>query len=203
MINLVPYGSIKTALLVRIEVKEYKTGPSATPIYTTMTFTDLTNPLYATINGIEELYLGNGTVIDISSSISEIKSTSNEVTITLSTVTKTSIDAFLNSSIKGSRISVSRVIIDPISHQPLAIAGNPMGRFFGIINNYGIDEQWGTDVTSNTISLICKSNIDILGSSISGRRTSSADQKLYFPNDVSMDRVASLTGANYNFGSLP
>jgi hypothetical protein len=202
MINLAPYSTIKTALLVRIDVQQYKTGPSATPMHATMTYSDLTNPLYITINGTEELYLGTGSVIDISSSVSEIRSTSNEVTITLSAVTKTTIDVFLNSSIKGSRISVFRVIIDPITHQPLSIAGNPMGRFFGIINNFAFDEQWGTDVTSNTISLICKSDIDVLSTSVNGRRTNSADQKIYFPLDVAMDRVPSLTGANYNFGTL-
>lgn len=203
MIDLTPYSSIKSALLVRIDVKKYKVNPGDTASNTIITFSDLINPITVTLNGVQETYEGRGEIIDLSSSISEIRSSSNEVTITLSSVWQSTVSTILNSSMKGSRISIFRVLLDPITHQPLPIAGNPMGRFFGIINNYGIDEQWGTNQTTNTVSLVCKSSIDVLSSSVKGRRTNPYDQKLYFPADISMDRVTSLTGSNYNFGELP
>jgi len=203
MINLTPYSSIKSALIVRIDVKKYKVNPGDTASNTVITFSDSIDPINVTINGIQETYYGQGEIIDLSSSISEIRSSSNEVTITLSSVLPTTVSTILNSSMKGSRIAIFRVLLDPVTNEVLAITGNPMGRFFGIINNYGIDEQWGTTQTTNTVSIVCKSVIDVLSSSVKGRRTNPYDQKLYFPADIAMDRVTSLTGSNYNFGNLP
>lgn len=203
MINLTPYTSIKSALLVRIDVKKYRTTSGGTPTWTVVTFSDSIDPITVTLNGVLETYAGTGEIIDLSNSVSELKTSSNEVTITLSSVKQSTVDTILNSSYKGSKIAIYRVILDPITNEPLPITGNPMGRFFGVINNYGIDEQWSTTQTTNTISFVCKSLVDILATSVVGRRTNSYDQQLYFPADIAMDRVSSLTGSNYNFGNLP
>lgn len=203
MIDLTPYGSIKSALLVRIEVKKYKVNPGDTAVENIIKFSDSINSITVSNYGSNETYISNGEIIDLSSSTSELRSSSNEVTITLSSVLPETVSSMMNSSIKGSRIQIYRVILDPVTNQVLNIAGNPMGRFFGIINNYSIDEQWGDIQSTNTVSFVCKSLIDVLSTSVKGRRTNSYDQKLYFPADIAMDRVASLTGSNYNFGNLP
>jgi hypothetical protein len=84
----------------------------------------------------------------------------------------------------------------------IPITINPIGRFFGFVNNYQLAEDYSieTRTASNTIVMTCSSVVDVLDNKISGRKTNPASQKLYFPNDLSMDRVPSLVNSVFNFG---
>lgn len=198
-INLSTYDSIETGLFVRIQVDYYKTSPSATPVMTQLRFSDYKGTVV--ING--ESYVGLGRLLSISSSSSELKPTSGSVTVTVSGIPNTSIAEIVNSRMKGCPVEIYRVVFDPVTGTQLAISGNPAGRFFGIVSNYTLEEDYDLEarVATNTISMICTSNIDFLQNKISGRKTNPESMKKFYPTDVSFDRVPSLVGANFNFGA--
>ena len=85
----------------------------------------------------------------------------------------------------------------------LSIAGNPLGRYRGFVNNYSLTEEWdnATRTSSNTLSLICASTVDVLQNKISGRKTNPESMKKFYPTDVSFDRVPNLENATFDFGA--
>jgi hypothetical protein len=185
-IDLSSYGAIATGLFCKIVI----------PNYQTLNFSNYNRPV---ILG-SDAYTGLGSFMDITETVSELKNTNNEVTITISGVSADNINNFLSQQIKGSSVTVLRGIFDPTNGQLLAIAGNPVGRFYGFVNNYAFNETWGGQDASNTITLICKSQVGLLQTKIAGRRTNPIDQKFYYPTDTSMDRVPSISLASINFG---
>jgi hypothetical protein len=189
-INLSAYNAVESALFVRMDV----------PGYAVLRFSSFNQTV--SING--EDYLGLGTLLGVTNTSNDLRVTQNQVTISISGIPNTSISEILNNKIKGSDIQIWRVLFDPATSQILNIAGNPMGRFQGIVNNYALEEDWapGATVTSNTISLICASTVDVLNNKVSGRRTNTTDEKALYPNDLSMDRVRQLTNSNFNFGAV-
>jgi hypothetical protein len=54
--------------------------------------------------------------------------------------------------------------------------------------------------STNTITLICANNLTILANTLKGRRTNPVDQRKYYPNDLSMDRVPKLIDSYFDFG---
>lgn len=198
-INLSSYQSIECGLFVRIQVDYYRATPTATPSSQILKFSDYKSPV--TING--ETYLPLGTLASITSTSSELRVSGGQVTIAVSGIPNSSIAEIVNSRIKGSPVKIYRVFFNPATGQQLNIAGNPVGRFFGIVNNYSLQEEYNTDDRSstNTIVMTCSSYVDVLGNKVSGRRTNPQDQKYLYPTDLSMDRVPNLAGANFNFGA--
>jgi hypothetical protein len=198
-INLSPYRSVQTGLFCRLAVATYKETPTSEPREEILRFSDFNRT--TTINGEE--YIGLGRLLGVTSSSSEIRTSGESVTITISGIPNISISEIVNSRIKGSPIEVWRVFFNPATGQQLAITGNPAGRFFGIVNNYSLQEDFDpvAKVSSNTIVLVCSSYVEVLNNKVVGRRTNSLDQKSFYPLDVSMDRVANLVGANFNFGA--
>jgi hypothetical protein len=198
-INLSPYRSVQTGLFCRVSVDYYKSTANATPRQEVLRFSDFNKEV--TIN--DELYYGLGRLLAVGNSNSEIRGTSSGLSVTISGIPNSSIAEIINSRIKGSPIEVWRVFFNPSTGQQLNITGNPAGRFFGVINNYSLQEDFDYDakVSSNTIVFSCSSYIEVLNNKVSGRRTNSLDQRQFYPLDVSMDRVSNLVGANFNFGA--
>lgn len=198
-INLSPYRSVQTGLFCRLQIDTYKETPTSVPRQEILRFSDFNRTV--TINS--EDYVGLGRLLGVSASSSEIRTSGESVTITLSGIPNTSIAEIVNSRIKGSPVEVWRVFFNAATGQQLAITGNPAGRFFGIVNNYSLQEDFDAvaKVSSNTIVLDCSSYVEVLNNKVVGRRTNSLDQKSFYPLDVSMDRVANLVGANFNFGA--
>lgn len=187
-IDLSQYSSIQTALFVRLDVPEYQT----------LFFSNHNLPL--TINN--ETYAGLGQLMAITETASELRVSTGELTITISGIGNTNISDILKYKFKGSSVKAYRGIFDTTTGQLLNITGNPTGKFQGIVNNYSINEDWnGTDST-NTISLICTSTIGLLDKKVAGRRTNPIDEKFFYPNDISMDRVPNLANSNFNFGAV-
>jgi hypothetical protein len=198
-IDLSSYTSVETGLFVRIEVDYYKTAPGDTPTSTVLRFSDYRG----TVTIDSESYVGLGRLLGITSTTSELKGSTSSVTITISGIPDSSIAEIINSRMKGCPIKIYRVVFDPVTGTKLAITGNPAGRFFGIISNYSLEEDYNIDqrTGTNTISLICSSNMGFLENKISGRKTNPESMKRFYPTDVSMDRVPNLVGANFNFGA--
>jgi hypothetical protein len=194
MINLENYSSIATALFVRLEI----------PDYGITRFSDY-NRVIAMPESDGQLYdyTALGQLMSVSATGTNLRSTAGEVTVSLSGIPAENINQVLNYKVKGSSIQIRRGIFDPVTNLFLDIEYNPLGKFWGIVNNYEIvdDIPTGSQTGTVTIGLVCTSTFDILSIKLSGRRTNPIDQKLWYPSDVSMDRVPTLANSNYNFGA--
>lgn len=186
-INLSTYSTVQTALFCRMDV----------PDYAVLKFSSFNRAV--TFGG--DTYSALGTLLSVTDSTSELRATTNQLTIAISGIPDTSIAEILDNKIKGSAIEVWRVFFDSVTGQQLAITGNPAGRFQGIVNNYSLEEDWSGREASNRIILTCASTIEVLGNKVNGRRTNPIDQKALYPTDESMDRVLKLSNSNFNFGA--
>jgi hypothetical protein len=187
-INLSSYRAVESALFVRIDV----------PGYAVLRFSDYKTT--QTING--ESYAALGQLVGITDSTSSIKATQGNMSITISGIPDSSIAEVLAQKFKGSAVQVWRVFYDAETGTQLAIAGNPAGRFQGIIDNWSLEEDYtpGTTDVSNKILFTCSSSVDVLVNKIGGRRTNSNDQKALYPSDLCFDRVTVLMNSSFDFG---
>lgn len=197
-INLTSYDAIQSNLFVRIQVDEYATTPGSYS-QEVLRFSDLNTAF--TIN--DEEYVGTGRLMSITPSSSEIRVSGGELTITLSGIPNTSIAEIIHSKIKGCPVRIYRAFFDSATGEFLSIAGNPLGRYRGFVNNYSLNEEYDNDTrtSSNTLVLVCSSAVDVLNNKISGRKTNPESEKKFYPNDLSMDRVPNLENATFNFGA--
>jgi hypothetical protein len=182
-------SSIITSLFVRIDVPDYEV----------LRFSGYNYPV--TINS--EQYLPLGQLLSVSTSTSELRPAGQELSIGIAGIPNSEITDILALKFKGSEVNVYRMIFDSVTAQPLAIPGNPAGRFQGIVNNFAIQEEYdfaGQSAT-NSIIITCSSIVDVLTNKVTGRATNPADQKRFFSNDTSMDRVLSLSRSNLNWGA--
>ena len=154
-----------------------------------------------TITIDSETYQGLGQFVGITSTTSELKTTSSDITVTISGIPDNSITSILDSAIKGAEITIQRIIFNDVSMDQTSIS-SIIGRFFGIVNNYSLEEDYDNESrkSSNTIALMCSSVTQVLENKVSGRKTNPTSFKSFYSSDISMDRVPSLIGANFDFG---
>lgn len=197
-IDLSGYTNVESALLVKIEVDYYKTSEGATPTAETLLFSDY----YRDITYDSNVYRGLGQLVGITSTRSEISASEGDITITLSGIPNTSLAEIIHSRIKGSSVDVYRYLFNAQTGEGLGLVGNPVGRFFGIVDNYTLEENYDIDskTSSNTISIVCSNTVKLLGNKTSGRKTNKASHRSFYPNDPSMDRVSALIGTSFDFG---
>lgn len=198
-INLSGYTDIETGLFVKIEVANYRTSPIGTPVAQDLLFSDYYREV--AING--DTYLPLGGLVGLGNTRSEIKSSGDSLSITISGIPNDSLKEIIYSDIKGSPVSVYRVLFNATTGEQLAITGNPVGRFFGFVNNYSLDEESDSIELAGTSNIVleCSSYITLLNTFVNGRRTNPVDQTQLYLGDTSFDRVPTLVGQNYNFGA--
>ena len=197
---LTSYNAIQSNLFIKIEVDYYKSTPSSTPITKELLFSDRLAPY----TFASEVYLGLGNFISISSTTSELRPSTKELTISLSGIPNSSISEIVNSRIKGSLVTIYRGLFDANTGSFLdSVVGNPIIRFKGYVNNISLDEDYDVETrqSSNTITLVCNNIVDVFENKISGRRTNPSSQKKFYPNDISMDRVPNLENTVFDFGA--
>lgn len=189
VLNLNSYYSIQSNLFVKVTLSG-----------STLLFSD---KLESTVIA-GDTYVGLGKLLAISGSNSELRSSGQELTISISGVPDSSITDIINSEIKGSPVIIRRGLFNASSGAFLsAVTGNPIIRFTGYVNNLSFEEDYDIDTktSSNTMILSCASNVDILNNKVQGRKTNSESQRKYFPNDLSMERVSSLESSYFDFGA--
>lgn len=200
-IDLSNYKQIGSALTVKIEVEQYKSSSNENLPYSSqvLTFSDSLYPL--TVNGQQYVPLGN--LMSVSSTTNELRSSGSSLTVAVAGIPTSRMREILNSKFKGSAISIHRVVFDAETNAVLNITGNPAGRFFGVVDNYSIDESWDQEnrTSSLTIAFECTSLQAMLENKVSGRKCNSESHRAFYPNDPSMDRVTALAGANFDFGA--
>jgi hypothetical protein len=201
MANLIDYSSIRSHLLVRIDIEYYRTTTSGSYSSQVLAFGDL--PLAETVTFDGLTYTGLGTLVSLTSTSSELKPSSGELTITLTGIPNLSIATILNSKIKGCPVQIYRAMFSATTGLPLPLTQNPFGRFRGFVNNYSLTEEYNinNNTSSNTMLLICKNTFDVISNKTGGRLTNPTSQKKHFPLDLSMDRVPALQNTSFNFGA--
>ena len=197
---LVSYKNIQIAILFKLTIAKYRVEPTDTPVEKILRYISMP---YPTAYGLDGTYLPLGNLMDLSDSQSNIRATSQQTTLTISGIPTNSIKEILNSSIKGSKIEIFRKYYDPETGLRLEDTIPYAGRFKGIVNNYGVTEDYNVveKIATNTIQLTCSSVVDMLMNKLSGRRTNGIDQHALYPGDVSLDRVTKLSASNYHFGA--
>lgn len=191
-IDLSSYTSLRSNLFVKLTYEQ--DGEPAE-----LLFSDYHKDL--TIAG--DNYTALGELLSITESSVDLRATPFELTVTISGIPTERVNLVTNIGIKGSPIEIRRAIFDANTGEFLNITGNPAGRFYGIVNNYNIFEDFPTDGkdASSSIGLICTSNIGQLERKLVGRFTNPTSQKSFFAGDLSMDRVPNIANANYDFGA--
>lgn len=188
-LNLTSYGSVGSNLFIKI------TLPSSTLLFSDRLASTV-------ING--DTYVGLGKLLAVSGSNSELKSSSGEVTVSISGIPNSSITDITNANIKGSTIRIVRGLFNASTDALLtSVVGNPINRFVGYVNNISLEEDYDVDskTSTNTLIMSCASNVDVLNNKVAGRRTNSSSEKKYFPNDQAMDRVSTLENSYFDFGA--
>lgn len=189
-LNLTTYDSIQTNLFVKIVI----------PSYATLTFSDYHRSL--TIDSVA--YTGLGQLLSVSDTNTSLRASPQDVTIAISGIPAQNVTDILNNKLVGSDVRITRGIFDVNTGALVsAIAGNPVGKFVGYINNFDItdDLEQGASTGTITITITCTSVVEQLENKVSGRRTNPIDQKALYASDICFDRVPALSKSNYNFGA--
>jgi hypothetical protein len=193
-VNLTSYTGVRAATFVRIAVTDYRTSPSASYTPTVLTFSDHNTTF--TINS--DTYTPVGNLLAISDTTTGLRTTSQDISITLSGIPDANLGEVLYSRLKGSSVEIYRVYFDQAGSQ----IGDVQGRWKGRINNYNIDEEYEVLATSatNTVQINCLSNQSLLEQKVSGLKTNPNSLKTYSASDTSFDRVPTLGGSQFDFG---
>lgn len=175
---------VRTALFAKIEVEEYFTGTGYGQQI--LAFSD--HMVDYTISGTTFTALGQ--LVNITSSVNELRASTNPLTITVSGIPDSSINAIVNSKLKGSRVTVYRGYFQQNGNSIIGV-DTIVGRYSGFVNNYSLVEEYNNllRTATNTIQIECSNFIDLLDNKVSGRRTNSSSQNRFYPNDRSFDRV--------------
>ena len=186
--NALSSSSIRQVEFIRL------TMPSAT-----YTFCNAAAPI--TVNSITFTNLGS--LLQLGDIKSNIKATSSDLSISLTGVDGTNISIVLSSDIKGSKIEVWRGFLDSNNQ----IITSPTQQFFkryqGIVSNYSVTEDWNEEARTRvaTVGLSCASFRTILENRVGGVRTTTNSWQSNYPGDTSMNRVQSIAGTYFDFGS--
>jgi hypothetical protein len=193
-INLSGYSSVGVCLCVRLDIPDYGVLRLST-FHKAITIQES--------DGFDYSYSPAGILMSVSESVSELRASSVETAVGLSGIPIAYAQGVQAVRIKGSRIEIRRVFTDPITDNPLAIAGNPIFMFQGVVTNYGFSEQYNEFSldSSLVINLSCSSLVDMLNTKIAGRRTNQESMNLFYPSDSSFNRITNLIGRPFDFGA--
>jgi hypothetical protein len=183
-IDLSAYRSVQTNLFVKLVI----------PGYSTLTFSDYHRDY--TIGGTN--YTGLGQLLSVGNTEDSLRAAPSDIAVAISGIPSGNISDILGNKVKGSACEIYRGFFNVDTGALLSIAGNPAGKFQGVVSNYDItdDLTMGDDTGTITLTLTVTSVVELLQNKITGRRTNPQD----FPNGE-MARVLPLQKSNFNFGA--
>jgi len=193
-INLSGYSSVGVCLCVRLDIPSYGVLRLST-FHKAIIITES--------DGFDYSYSPAGILMSVSESVGELRASSVETAVGLSGIPIEYAQGIQAVRIKGSRIEIRRVFTDPITDNPLAISGNPVFMFQGVVTNYGFSETYNefSNDSSLIINLSCSSLVDMLNTKITGRRTNQESMNQFYPSDSSFNRITNLVGRPFDFGA--
>jgi len=194
-INAVNSPSIRHSEFVKLSI-----GPlgSPTAVYS---YCNAGGPV--TVNGTTFSNLGS--LMSVGDVQRDIKSTSDDMAISLTGLNPANVSIILSANIKGSIIEIWRGFLDSNNQ----IITSPTTQFFkryqGIISNVSITEEFNEELRMRiaTCSISCSSMRRILENRISGVKTNQKSWQEFYPNDTSMNRVAEIQSTYFDFGAKP
>lgn len=183
-VDLSSYRAIQTNLFVKLDI----------PGYSVLTFSDYHKNY--TISGTN--YTGLGQLLSVGNTEDNLRAAPSDITVAISGIPASNVSDIINNRVKGSECKIFRGFFDINTGELLSIAGNPAGKFQGIVANYDItdDLDMGDGKGTVTLTLTVTSVVEMLYNKVTGRRTNPAD----FPNG-DMARVLPLQKSNFNFGA--
>lgn len=193
-INAVTSASIRHGEFVRLTVGK----PPGTTVYT---FCNAAAPI--AVSGIT--FTGLSFLLGVGDVQRDIKSTSDDMNITLTGIDPAAVSLVLSSDIKGSLLEVWRGFFDSNNQ----IITTPTTQFFkryqGIVSNVSITESWNNELRQRiaTCSISSSSMRRIIENRLSGIKTNKASWQQVYPSDVSMNRVAEISNTYFDFGQPP
>jgi len=194
MASLTSFTAVKTNLFVKLTVEEYRSTSSGSYAQQEFKFTD--SDVAVTIDS--DNYTPLGELLKITPTTSEIRPSSDSITVSISGVPSGNITDILYSKVKGSKIEVRRQF-----RQVDDTFISTQGYFFGRVNNWSLQEEFSVAdrTASNIILFECSNQFSVLKEKISGRLTNPTSNKRFFPNDTGMDRVPIIKGTSLDFGA--
>lgn len=144
-----------------------------------------------------------GPLMTIGDAQRDIKSTSNETTVSLVGIDTSLLAWVLSADIKGSKIEMWHGFFDEQGFLINAGGTGGLYQFFnGHITSFNISEQWFEEARTfvGTISVSASSIQLILQNRNAGRYTNNNSWQFYSPKDTSMNRVSTVGTVNYYFG---
>lgn len=197
MIDYATVDALESGMFVRISIPRYRTSILDLGTPTVLRFSDYYRDVQ--ING--EFYQSLGDLANVTPVTNELRASAGEVSIVISGIPLSRLKEIDLSVIKGSQVEVWRGLFS--TETSAVLSTTALGRFFGIVNNFSLEEEYDPQgrVATNTIVFQCSSYIDVVSNYVGGRRTSSSDQKKFYPNDTSFDRVTTLANNIFDFGA--
>lgn len=137
-----------------------------------------------------------GGLVGVSGHQRDLSVTSYDTTVSLAGVDQTKIGQILDAGLKGNKVQIYRGFYDT----NLNLIDGLKLRYTGIITSYSISEERIEGFDAFTLSINCSSYKIVLENRIAGRLTNAESWRYWNANDPSMDGVAGLNNAKYNFG---
>ena len=184
-------NNIRTADFVRVntgtDIYRFTTAPS--------------NTLVSAVDSTE--FSAVGTLMKVGDVQRDIKSTSNETTVTIVGIDTALLGWVLGQNVKGAQIQMLHGFYN--TDDQLLTSGGSGGlyQFFsGIITSFTISEVWMETSRSyvGTITIAASSIQLILQNRIAGRYTNNNSWQFFNSGDTSMNRVNFIETINYQFG---
>jgi hypothetical protein len=144
-----------------------------------------------------------GTLMRVGDVQRDIKSTSNDTSVTLTGIDTAMLGFVLSNTVKGSYIQMWHGFFD--TDGALITTGGTGGlyQFFsGYITSFSIQENWMEEARSfvGTIQIGASSTQLTLQNTNAGRYTNDDSWQFFNPGDTSMNRVSFIETINYQFG---
>lgn len=172
-------------------------GNANSNVITTYTFSSSYKDETFTVDGEMVTFEAVGGLLQVGTQQRDIRVSGFDTSISLSGVDPAEMFRVLNRDTKGSEIKIFRGFYD--SNYVLDTA-NVVPRFTGIVTSYTVDEDYvGLDDTV-TLVLNCSSTRYVLQNLFGGRKTNPESWRQFYPNDVSMNAVPTLSQSSFDFG---
>jgi hypothetical protein len=169
---------------------------------TTYRFT--TAPSDITVSAVDaSAFNAVGTLLGVGDVQRDIKSTSNETTLSLTGIDTSVLGFVLSQNMKGSPVQMWHGFFD--TNGALITTGGTGGlyQFFnGIVTSFAINEQWMEEAKMfvGTVTLAASSIQLVLQNRVAGRYTNNNSWQFFNTGDTSMNRVSFVESINYQFG---
>jgi hypothetical protein len=141
-------------------------------------------------------YVALGALVSVSGHQRDLSATGYDTSISLVGIDQTKIGQVLDAGLKGCQVQIYRGFYDA----NYKMIDAPKLRYTGIVTSYTINEERVDIYDTFTLSINCSSFKTVLETRVVGRNTNPQSWNNYDPTDISMDRVAALNNAKFNFG---